>query len=238
MMGLLFHYEDPFVEVSSGRSDPLPTVTINGQRTRPIDVRATGKTGIVIVSFHPWGASAFLPGSMMELTDRMTDLGDILDRGAVRRLGERVREAKNASERVGLVESFLLRSLDPARRDEVAIDSALRLRNRRQALRPLASENHLSVRHWIRRFEASVGLRPKSFARILRFQRATALKRSGRDWGEVALSCGYYDQPHLIKEFQEFAGCSFETFAPRTTPLLQTFNRPDPSSLFYKTIYL
>jgi len=238
MMGLLFHYEDPFVDVSAGAGVPLPRATITGQRTRPIDVRALGKTGILLVTFHPWGASAFLPGSMMELADRATDLADVLDRGDVRRLSERLPEAKSPLERVSLVEAFLLRRMDAARRDDVAVASTLRLRNPRQETHALASEHHLSVRQWIRRFESAVGLRPKSFARILRFQRATALKRSGVDWGEVCLACGYYDQAHLIKEFQEFAGCSFEAFSPRRTPLMRTFNRPGSVSLFYNTVYL
>jgi AraC-like DNA-binding protein len=238
MMGLLFHYEDPFVDVSAGVSEPLPRATITGQRTRPIDVRALGKTGILLVTFHPWGASAFLPGSMMDLADRATDLADVLDRGEVRRLAERMHEAKSPLERVALVETFLLREMDDARRDGVAVASTLRLRDPRQETRPLASEHQLSVRQWIRRFESSVGLRPKSFARVLRFQRATALKRSGRDWGEVCLACGYYDQAHLIKEFQEFAGCSFDAFSPRSTPLMRTFNRSGPVSLFYNTVYL
>jgi AraC-like DNA-binding protein len=175
---------------------------------------------------------------MMELSDRATDLADVLDRGEVGRLAERMQEAESSLERVALVESFLLREMDARRRDEVAVASTLRLRNPRQEIRALASEHHLSIRQWIRRFESSVGLRPKSFSRILRFQRATALKRSGRDWGDVCLACGYYDQPHLIKEFQELAGCSFDAFSPRSTPLMRTFNRPGPVSLFYNTVYL
>jgi AraC-like DNA-binding protein len=236
MMGLLFHYEDPFVDVSAG--EPFPRATITGQRTRPIEVRALGKTGILLVTFYPWGASAFLPGSMMELSDRATDLAEVLDRREVGRLAERIQEAKGSPERVGLVESFLLREMDSGRRDEVAVASAFRLRDPRQRMRAIASEHQLSVRQWIRRFESSVGLPPKSFSRILRFQRATALRRVGRDWGEVCLACGYYDQPHLIKEFQKLAGCTFDAFSPRSTPLLRTFNRSRPVSLFYNTVYL
>ena len=83
-MGLLFHYEDPFVDVTGGGNETLPRATITGQRTRPIDVRATGKTGILLVTFYPWGASGFLRGSMMELAERATDLADVLHPGEVR----------------------------------------------------------------------------------------------------------------------------------------------------------
>jgi AraC-like DNA-binding protein len=235
-MGLLFHYEDPFLDATNGRSDRLPRVTITGQRTRPIDVRATGKTGILLVTFHPWGASAFLPGSMMELTDRGTDLADLLDRGKVERVADRIQQAAGPRERVSVVEEFLLEELDVERRDEIVIASARKIPG--PALRSLAAESGLSRRQWLRRFQSSIGLGPKAFERILRFQRATALKRSGRDWGDVCLDCGYYDQAHVDREFRELAGCSFETFAPRNTPLMKTFNLPPAVSLLYKTVYL
>jgi AraC-like DNA-binding protein len=237
-MGLLFHYEDAFLDTTGGRSDRLPRVTITGQRTRPLDVRATGKTGILLVSFHPWGASAFLPGSMAELTDRAADLADLLDRDGVERVADRIQEAADVEGRVSLVESFLLEALDRERRDELVIASALKLGSKRPDLRALAAETGLSRRQWVRRFQRSVGLGPKAFARILRFQRATALKRSGKDWGDVCLDCGYYDQAHLIREFRELAGSSFDGFAPRNTPLLKTFNGAGPVSLLYKTVYL
>ncbi|HJS73045.1 MAG TPA: DUF6597 domain-containing transcriptional factor, partial [Vicinamibacteria bacterium] len=166
VMGLLFHYEDPFLDATSGRNDRLPRVTVTGQRTRPIDVRATGKTGILLVTFHPWGASAFLPGSMAELTDRATDLADLLDRGEVERVADRIQEETDVCERVSIVESFLLEALDIERRDELVIASALRLGSKHRDLRALAAETGLSRRQWIRRFQSSIGLGPKAFARI------------------------------------------------------------------------
>ncbi len=166
------------------------------------------------------------------------NLADVLRREEVNRLADRIQEVRNVPERIALVEAFLLEALNVERRDELVVVSAFRLRSPRASPSALAAESGLSRRQWIRRFQSSIGLNPKSFARILRFQRATALKSSGRDWGDVCLACGYYDQAHLIKEFQEFAGCSFDAFAPRSTPLMRTFNRSGPVSLFYKTIYL
>jgi AraC-like DNA-binding protein len=238
MMGMLFHYEDAFVDVTLGGCEALPRATLNGQRTGPIDVRATGKTGILLVTFYPWGASAFLPGSMAELADRNTDLADLLERDVVERVADRIQEARDADERFAFVEAFLLERLGAERRDELVVASALKLQTPRRDMSALAAASGLSRRQWIRRFQSSIGLGPKSFARILRFQRATALKRSGKNWGEVCLECGYYDQAHLTREFRELAGCSFEAFAPRNTPLMKTFNEGGPMSLLYKTIYL
>jgi AraC-like DNA-binding protein len=66
----------------------------------------------------------------------------------------------------------------------------------------------LSPRAFIRRFAAEVGLTPKLFCRIRRFQQALRLARDGRpsSWAHVALDCGYYDQAHFIRDFRAFSG--------------------------------
>ena len=58
------------------------------------------------------------------------------------------------------------------------------------------------------RFHRDCGLPPKAIARIVRFNaaqaKATAVERP--DWADIAIACGYSDQPHLIREFVAFAG--------------------------------
>ena len=66
----------------------------------------------------------------------------------------------------------------------------------------------LSAKRFIERFKIEVGLTPKRYCRIRRFQRALALANRGRhiDWAQVALDCGYFDQAHFIHDFRSFAG--------------------------------
>lgn len=91
-------------------------------------------------------------------------------------------------------------------------------------MRAVAREIGLSQRRFAELFKAQVGVTPKLFCRLLRFQRARtlaaqveklALDRAqelragcGVDWAQLALTCGYFDQSHLINEFQEFASLS------------------------------
>jgi AraC-like DNA-binding protein len=72
----------------------------------------------------------------------------------------------------------------------------------------LAEELRWSPKRLIARFREQVGLPPKQVARLLRFQRATNLFLATEtpDWGALARQSGYYDQSHLIHEFQRFAG--------------------------------
>ncbi len=66
----------------------------------------------------------------------------------------------------------------------------------------------MSSRRFIERFRAAAGMTPKRYCRLPRFQRAVGQVTLGRrvDWTRVAMESGYYDQPHFIRDFREFAG--------------------------------
>ena len=65
----------------------------------------------------------------------------------------------------------------------------------------------LTTRHLQRLFRTQVGVSPKLLARLRRFQRVFAAWRDGRTgWSGVALRAGYFDQAHLVRDFNAFAG--------------------------------
>jgi AraC-like DNA-binding protein len=81
----------------------------------------------------------------------------------------------------------------------------------------LAGTLGVSRQHLALQFRERVGLNAKTFAMVCRFRRASAALRGepgpGIDWAGLAGECGYYDQSHLIHEFQQFAGETPEAFA-------------------------
>jgi AraC-like DNA-binding protein len=78
----------------------------------------------------------------------------------------------------------------------------------------LVSDCGLSERHFRRVCLERAGVSPKYLARLLRFrqvaERIRAMKTSAAQpsWAQLAVACGYFDQAHLIREFQEFAGAT------------------------------
>ena len=76
------------------------------------------------------------------------------------------------------------------------------------AIRDLAATIGITQKHLITLFDKFVGLKPKLFERICKFQSVLKTIEVGRtvQWTDVALACGYYDQAHFIKEFQAFSG--------------------------------
>jgi methylphosphotriester-DNA--protein-cysteine methyltransferase len=84
-----------------------------------------------------------------------------------------------------------------------------------RSVEQIARRIGVSARHLRRAFRESVGVAPKEFARMLRLQRA--LRATGCDsWTERALHAGYYDQSHLIAEFQDLIGMTPSAFTRRS----------------------
>jgi AraC-like DNA-binding protein len=115
----------------------------------------------------------------------------------------------DTTRRVALLEEFLL-SL-PFRRD-LRIERALQRLDQgggdgqRARVAIVAGELGLSERQLERLFLERVGVSPKHYARLRRFEHAAQLTRDGRASGEIAFATGYTDQAHFIREFRRFTG--------------------------------
>ena len=85
---------------------------------------------------------------------------------------------------------------------------AQRLANPVTRIRGLIAELGWSDRHLRRRCLESIGLSPKRILQIHRMQRALTLAHLNHrnQWADLALSAGYYDQPHMIHEFRRLLG--------------------------------
>jgi AraC-like DNA-binding protein len=181
-----------------------------------------GSQAGVQVDLTPVGAHLLFGLPMHELSQRVVTLEELFGRaGAL--LRETLAEAAGWAERFDVVDEFLLARLDVARSPVPSVTRALgRLRDSGGTVPvgAIAAEIGCSPRHLITRFREQVGVTPKMLARILRFERAVALvdSRTEMSWAEIAQVCGYYDQAHLIRDFNQFAGCPPGEFARRRLP--------------------
>jgi methylphosphotriester-DNA--protein-cysteine methyltransferase len=139
------------------------------------------------------------------------DAEDVLG-SPIAELWRALAETPDFSHRIGTAERFLLRSVNSEPNETVttAAASLLARRNGRIAVPDLASRMHVSIREMERSFVRELGITPKRFARVARFQSAldTRVGRPDRSWVDIAIDSGYYDQMHLVHEFQAFCGLS------------------------------
>ncbi|MFI5008012.1 MAG: DUF6597 domain-containing transcriptional factor [Solirubrobacterales bacterium] len=230
---LIVQIGEPFRQWRPAGAERQPRAFLVGELTRALRVQPAGRVSTMGIRFRPTGLRAFLRTPLHELTDSATPIDALWGRAA-RRLEEEVAEARDDSARLRLAEAFLLRCLDSGPARDAAVEAAvgLILGERGQVrLAALGVAAGLSERQLERRFRTAVGVGPKALSRLVRFQ--DVLRRlgggEGRPLVEVALDCGYFDQSHLVRDFQELAGVAPTHYLGAESDLARRF--ADPSRL-------
>jgi AraC-like DNA-binding protein len=160
----------------------------------------------------PLGVYSLLGLPMDELSGQTVDLVDVLGAPG-RRLGERLRETPTWRERFALVDRFLLWRLTRGPRPAPQVGRAWERLVATGGAAPIgriADEVGWSHKHLIAMFKRQIGLRPKTAARLVRFDGVWRRleQRQPLDWGRLAADAGYADQGHLIRDFRQFTGAT------------------------------
>jgi AraC-like DNA-binding protein len=170
--------------------------------------------------FKPGGAFPFFKLPAGELQDADVPL-DTLWRAEAGLLRERLLGAKTPAAKFAVLERVLLGKIVKPLEWHPAVRFAVGNFRRRPngAISSVTGQIGLSERRFIQVFADQVGLTPKLFCRIQRFQWVLRqIARSDRiDWAEVALACGYFDQAHFIHDFRAFSGIKPSTYVANKT---------------------
>lgn len=219
-------YPDVIVSISFG---PELRVNAASHRSFVAGIHETaartehdGRVLGVQLALTPLAAHALFRTPMHALASRTLELDEILGADA-ERLAFRLYETPTWPARFHALDAFLGARIRQAARPSPEVAWAWRQLRRtggRYPIGRLTSELEWSRKKLVAEFRERVGLPPKTFARVLRFHRAVTLLRTDsvprrRD---LALNCGYSDQPHFNRDFREFAGMTPTEFAGRLAP--------------------
>ncbi|HUG25207.1 AraC family transcriptional regulator [Piscinibacter sp.] len=177
-----------------------------------------GPSSVVGVHFRPGGAAALFGGALPELRNLTVLLEDLWGLSA-RDLRESLQDAPTPAARLQRLEAHLMRRLRGAQVPDPMVASVLDAWQRDPAqarVEPAQRASGCTPAQFIRRFEAAVGLTPKRYARVLRFNALLPMlvRQGPRDWAEVAVASGYFDQSHLIHEFRRLGGMTPAAYVP------------------------
>lgn len=219
---LIFHYSGSFWRHDDTPAVRQPASLLVGQMTAPVLLAPSGLAGIAAIRLRPEAARSLLRFPLREICGCFEDLDLIFPSAS----GLRARLAAAASDdaRVAALEDWLIR-LDvrqPPREVGGAVGIILRSSGR-ASIDALSSITGLGLRRMERCFHDEVGLTPKTFARIVRLQAALRRIRAGRPLGDVAADCGYYDQPHMTRDFRQLAAMSPGAWAQHAGALAPLF---------------
>lgn len=191
-----------------------------GSMTKAVSVSLRPKAQFFGVRFRPGGASPFVEFSLKEATDAQLKLEDVW-RDTDAELAS-IASSGEVKHQIVMMEKFLEKklirsdSLNP--KIQAAVDF-LCSHDGNCSIDVLSKTLEMSRQHLNRIFTEAVGLNLKTFARIVRLQ--SALKRARRspskDWVDLALESGYYDQAHFISDFKILTGTTPTKFFGRET---------------------
>lgn len=204
---LFFHYGDVFeytYEDGLVRRQPLSFLCC--QKTMTASVCTTGKTGMIAVTFKPFGASAFFRFDLNKHRNEKIDLCDILG-DKQKEASERIAEAITAHERINIIESLLLNLLSVNIREMEIVKQGIVIINNspgRISIGQAAEKTCLSYRQFERIFLHNIGISPREYLKIKKVNYAIGLLKSRKNVNltEIALDSGYYDQAHFNNSFK------------------------------------
>jgi AraC-like DNA-binding protein len=205
----------------AGRAGILPPALVVGARSVYEIVDTSDMAELMGVVFRPAGFVNFAGDAVDLFTNRNIALEDLWGR-SVSSVRSRLQEIQTPQAKLFALEEFLGERFAEPCSNVAIIDFALDQFARSPSagsVAQVAATTGWSVRYFSQFFRERVGLPPKVWCRIQRFQRAVQHLHAGVDirWAELALDCGYYDQSHFANDFRAFSGIDARTYSARRT---------------------
>jgi AraC-like DNA-binding protein len=191
----------------------------SGVRSEPISIYSGRDSAMLVVAFKRGMAYPFFPFPMNEISDCVVD-GDLIWGNEFVNLREKLLANKNSPTKFQIVEDFLLENFLPKLILNPCVGYALKeiIHQPDQiSLHNLSNKIGYSQKHFIKLFKEQIGVNPKSYLKIMRFQKAIneIEKFNEIDWTSIAQDCGFYDQAHFINDFKVFSGFTPEDYSKR-----------------------
>lgn len=185
----------------------LKSVVI-GQQSE-VTNRFVGKDFLVFqVVFSPSGLYRLTGIPSEQLNNCYLDAETIFEKD-IKEINDKLNDAKDFKEMVAVVESFLLKKINRGVKDFHRLDQVSNLILKTDKILNvewLAKESCLSLRQYERKFIERMGVSPRYFSKVVRFENAFRMKNTdpNLDWLSIAIKCGYYDYQHLAKDYKAF----------------------------------
>lgn len=205
-----FQYSGRLRVIRGGREELLTISGITGLQGMARTFRASTATRTVLVAFKPYGAFVLLACPMDRLVDSHVELGQIVGDSRLRILEEQLTESRGTPILSRLVQNYLLFRLTHAQHDVhplvMRAADQLLVEGGTTRVESVATESGISRRQLERLFHEQIGVGPKRFAALVRFEWALRHLKSYSSSADLAYDAGYADQAHFVRSFRDKAG--------------------------------
>ena len=224
----VFHYGDPYRISLDGTWEWQTPDLVGGQLQKFFYVENSGVTGTFGLTFKPTALTHLFDINMETLTGRVSCLRETIS--GMEQFQSEIIQSGSMEQRIKTAETFIRKFIksDPA---EHIVDKALDILRSREGLIPiqeLCDQVSIGDRQLQRLFQRYVGVAPKFYARVIRFNKIFKMIRTtGTTRADIVYASGYYDQSHFIRNFKSFTGEDPTAFA---------FEKPTMTNFFaYKS---
>lgn len=198
------------------RFTPFKKAWISGIRRAYITIDAGQNASMMVVRFRAGAAHGLFGFPLNELADTVVEM-DAIAGAEFFRFREYLLEQPTPEAKFAALENWLLRRMRGEAGPHPVVGYALDRIQRDPHLltvMDIQQKTGFSNKHFIHLFEKYVGVTPKTYLRIVKFQRVLTEIEQARKihWNDIVYSCGYYDQAHFIKEFRHFSGLNPTTY--------------------------
>lgn len=196
--------------VKSGDIILQPRSVISGQFTGRVNRYASSPEFLMIQVFFKPGALHRLTGiPFTEFTNNSVDAEAVFS-PELSHVNAKLNSTNSYAEMITIIESFFLKLVSNVKIELQPVDKALNLVIKNGSIYRLdwlTKMVFVSPRQLERKFNESVGICPKTFLRISRFNQSywMRMKNPGLDLFSIAIACGYNDYQHMVKDYKEFA---------------------------------
>jgi AraC-like DNA-binding protein len=209
-----FQYQGRLASVTGDKETNLATAGITGISDSFKMFKNSNDTGTILVYFTEIGLSYFTSLPANELFNHSLSLENVFIKNKIKETEDKLAFARTDSQRIHIVEHFLLSQLKDIQSDKLIIE-AVKLIYRSKGtvkIKDLHEKLFISQSPFEKRFRKLVGTTPKKFASIVRFQSVLTDLNNIKSLTQICYENNFFDQAHFIKDFKQYTGETPETF--------------------------
>jgi len=205
---MAFRYKGEVNYLENDSTISLPPFVVSGLRKSGRLINYSKNAGNILAIFKETGAAAFFTEPVHELFENSYPLYNFKGYKNLSILESQLASTFDNTERVQLVEQFLLSKLNTQTTDKLVLTALQKIEagNGTIKMKDLASSLYISQDAFEKRFRKAVGAPAKQFSSIVRMNSLIHKKRKSQTLTDTAFDAGYFDQPHFNKDFKLFTG--------------------------------
>lgn len=225
--GIIFHKSENGCYLQEGHYK-LPEIYLYGQTTGFSQINSFGSFKTIGVYFYPHAIKTIFSLPANEITNTCLSL-ELLNNRKFEELSDRLSHAETTDQQIAVLSAYLTELISRHNKgiDQVTQYALNKLIGSKgsMTLKDLQEDLRITERSFERRFNQFIGISPKLFSRVCRFQASLDQIRNNEysKLTDVAFESGYADQSHFIRSFKEFTGFSPEQYQKQSSEVVENF---------------